>query len=145
MNNLLNPPAVVAWNTDKRYLGDLADHGVPMVPGELYALGEQVRLPRTGHVFVGPAVGTGTRRFNVKAATARVAELHNAGRSVVVQVSGAATETALVFLGGKPSHAFTARTRFRNLGCGLQRAGRRRGTGGHRRGGVALRAGPSGR
>ena len=29
--NLLNPPAVVAWNTDKRYLADLADAGVPTV------------------------------------------------------------------------------------------------------------------
>ncbi len=106
VKNLLNPPTVVAWNADRRYLGDLADRGVPTLPAELYAPGERVRLPRSGHVFVGPAIGTGTRRCNVKAAAARVAELHSAGHSVVVQASGAATETELVFIGGKPSHAF---------------------------------------
>jgi hypothetical protein len=106
VKNLLNPPAVVAWNVERRYLGDLADHGVPTVPGEVYAPGERVRLPRTGHVFVGPAVGTGTRRCDGKVAAAHVAELHAAGRSVLVQVSGTAAETELVFIGGKPSHAF---------------------------------------
>ena len=29
VRNLLNAPSVVAWNTDKRYLADLADAGVP--------------------------------------------------------------------------------------------------------------------
>ncbi len=106
VKNLLNPPAVVAWNVDRRYLADLADHGVPTVPGEVYAPGERVRLPRTGHAFVGPAVGTGTRRCGFKAATAHVAELQAAGRSVLVQPCGTAAETELVFIGGKPSHAF---------------------------------------
>ncbi len=32
VRNLLNAPEVVAWNTDKRYLADLADAGVPTVP-----------------------------------------------------------------------------------------------------------------
>jgi hypothetical protein len=58
--NLLNAPAVVAWNADRRYLGDLAHRGVPTV-----------------------------------------------GHSVFVQPGGPAAETALVFLGGEPSHAFT--------------------------------------
>ena len=44
--NLLNPPAVVAWNADRRYVGDLADRGVPTVPGEVVAPGERARLPR---------------------------------------------------------------------------------------------------
>ncbi len=30
---LVNPPDVLAWNTDKRYLQDLAGAGVPVVPG----------------------------------------------------------------------------------------------------------------
>jgi hypothetical protein len=106
VKNLLNPPAVVAWNVDRRYLGDLADRGVPTVPGELYAPGESVRLPRTGHVFVSPTVGTGTRRCDGKAATAHVAEFHAAGRSALVQPCGTAAETVLVFIGGQPSHAF---------------------------------------
>ena len=33
--NLLNPPDVVAWNTDKRYLGDLIDAGVPTLAEQL--------------------------------------------------------------------------------------------------------------
>ncbi len=106
VKNLLNPPAVIAWNADRRYMGDLADRGVPTVPGEIHAPGERILLPRKGHVFVGPAVGSGTRRCGGKAAAAYVAELHDAGRSVFVQPGGTAADTELVFLGGKPSHAF---------------------------------------
>src|SRR6516165_9486425 len=62
--NLLNAPTVVAWNAHRRYLADLAGRGVPTVAGEFFAPGERVRLPRTGDVFVGTAVGTGTRRFS---------------------------------------------------------------------------------
>jgi hypothetical protein len=106
--NLLNAPAVVAWNAERRYLGDLADRGVPTVPGEVFAPGNQARLPRTGHVFVSPTVGTGTRRCRDRAAAAAyIAEVHATGRSVFVQSGGSARETVLVFLGGKPSHAFT--------------------------------------
>jgi hypothetical protein len=106
VKNLLNPPAVVAWNADRRYLGDLADRGVPTVPGEVYAPGERIRFPRSGHVFVSPSVGTGARRGGGKAAMAYVAELHDAGCGAFVQSCGTAAETELVFLGGRPSHAF---------------------------------------
>jgi hypothetical protein len=110
--NLLNAPAVVAWNADRRYLGDLAHRGVPTVPGEVFGPGDRVRLPRTGHVFVGPTIGSRTRlcadNADRSAAAAYVAELHRAGHSVFVQPGGPAAETALVFLGGEPSHAFTS-------------------------------------
>ncbi|OSC40787.1 hypothetical protein [Mycobacterium decipiens] len=104
--NVLNARSVVAWNVDRRYLSDLADRGVPTVPGEVYAPGEQVRLPRKGQVFVGPTVGTGTRRCNARFAAEFVARLHAAGHAVLVQPGGPAVETVLVFLGGEPSHAF---------------------------------------
>jgi hypothetical protein len=105
--NLLNTPAVVAWNVDRRYLGDLAKRGVPTVPGEVFAPGERIRLPRTGHVFVSPAIGTGTRRCDDRsAATAYAGELHAAGQSVLVQPDDSTPETTLVFFGGEPSHAF---------------------------------------
>ena len=108
--NLLNPPAVVAWNVDRRYLADLADRGVPTVSGAVFAPGEPVRLPHSRSVFVSPAVGTGTRRFSDRsAAAAHVAELHEAGRRVLVQSAGADRQTVLIFLGGVPSHAFTTR------------------------------------
>lgn len=32
VRNLLNAPSVVAWNSDKRYLRDLSEAGVPIVP-----------------------------------------------------------------------------------------------------------------
>jgi hypothetical protein len=108
VQNLLNAPAVVSWNADRRYLTDLADRGVPTVRGEVYAVGERVELPRTGQVFVSPTVGTGTRCFTDRqAAAAHVAELHNAGQRALVQPAGADPQTVLVFLGGVPSHAFT--------------------------------------
>jgi hypothetical protein len=102
--NLLNPPAVVVWNTDRRYVTDLTDRGVPTVPGEVVAPGERARLPRRGDVFVGPAVGTGTRRFSDR--TAAAAYIAQSTRSVFVQPADRADETVLIFLGGKPSHAF---------------------------------------
>ena len=106
--HLLNAPAAVAWNADRRYLRDLAERGVPTLPGEVVAPGDRIRLPDSGHVFVGPTSGTGTQRFSDHvAAAAYVAERHQTGRSVWVQHGAAAPETVLLFLGGEPSHAFT--------------------------------------
>ena len=111
--NLLNPPAVVAWNADRRYLGDLARRGVPTVPGEAFAPGERVRLPRAHRIFVAPTVGTGTRRFSDRSAAAAFAvELQAAGHGVFAQPAEAAAETELVFLGGEPSHAFPSEPDF---------------------------------
>jgi hypothetical protein len=113
VHNLLNPPQVVAWNTDKRYLADLADAGVATVPSRFFAPGEKVRLPR-GEVVVKPAVGAGSvgaQRFtDPDAARRHAAELQADGRTVLVQPYDPRIEngeTALVFLGGLQSHAFT--------------------------------------
>jgi hypothetical protein len=111
--NLLNAPDVVAWNSDKRYLADLADAGVPTVPSRFFAPGERVRIP-TGEVVVKPAVGAGSvgaQRFvDAADAGAHAQALHAAGRTVLVQPYDPrieAGETALVFLSGEQSHAFT--------------------------------------
>lgn len=77
------------------------------MPGEVYVPGEPVRLPRKGQVFVGPTIGTGTRRCSARFAAEFVAQLHAAGQAVLVQPGGSGDETVLVFLGGEPSHAFT--------------------------------------
>ncbi|SOJ54862.1 Cycloserine biosynthesis protein DcsG [Mycobacterium simulans] len=107
VQNLLNAPAVVAWNSDRGYLGDLVDRGVPTLPWDRSSPGGPVRLPRDGRIFVSPSVGTGTRRFSDRSMAAEyVADLHAAGRSALVQPGGFAPEAVLVFLGGKPSHAF---------------------------------------
>jgi glutathione synthase/RimK-type ligase-like ATP-grasp enzyme len=112
--HLLNAPSVVAWNADKRYLLDLARHGVPTVPSTVFAPGEVVRLPGAEEVVVKPATGAGAvgaQRFTSSdAALAHAAALQARGAAVVVQPYDQrverAGETALVFLGGKPSHAF---------------------------------------
>ena len=113
VRNLLNAPEVVAWNTDKRYLADLADAGVPTVPSRFFAPGEPVRLPR-GEVVVKPAVGAGSvgaQRFTEPdEARAHAAALQAEGQTVLVQPYDPRIkdgETALVFLAGRQSHAFT--------------------------------------
>jgi len=111
--NLLNAPDVVAWNTDKRYLADLAAAGVPTVPSRFFAPGERLSLDG-GEVVVKPAVGAGSvgaQRFtDPDAAREHAATLQDAGRTVLVQPYDpriADGETAMVFLAGRQSHAFT--------------------------------------
>ncbi len=113
VRNLLNAPAVVAWNSDKHYLHDLAAAGIPTVPSSFLEPGDPVALPG-GELVVKPAIGAGsidTFRFvDTGAAEAHATALLDAGRSVLVQpydprVEGG--ETALVFVGGAQSHAFT--------------------------------------
>ncbi|PRC41725.1 hypothetical protein C6A85_000000114150, partial [Mycobacterium sp. ITM-2017-0098] len=112
VRHLLNAPAVVTWNVDKRYLQDLAAAGVPTVPSTFFAPGERVRIP-DGEVVVKPSVGAGSvgaLRFSDSAqACAHAEALQAAGRTALVQpydprISDG--ETALVFLGGQQSHAF---------------------------------------
>jgi glutathione synthase/RimK-type ligase-like ATP-grasp enzyme len=113
VQNLLNAPAVVAWNTDKHYLADLAEACVPTVPSRCFAPGERVQVP-DGEVVVKPAVGAGSvgalRFSGPAAARSHVAALQAEGRTVLVQPYDPRVEngeTALVFFGGRQSHAFT--------------------------------------
>jgi glutathione synthase/RimK-type ligase-like ATP-grasp enzyme len=111
--HLINSAQIVEWNTDKRYLDDLHRMGVPVVPTGYFAVGDKVSVP-DGEVVVKPAVGagsTGAQRFvDASEALAHAAALHANGRAVLVQPYDpriADGETALVFLGGQESHAFT--------------------------------------
>lgn len=113
VRHLLNPPEVVAWNTDKRYLADVAAAGVPIVPSWFFEPGERVRIP-DGEVVVKPSVGAGSvgaQRFtDAKQARRHAEALQADGRTVLVQSYDARVkdgETALVFLSGRQSHAFT--------------------------------------
>ncbi len=113
VRNLLNSPAVVAWNTDKHYLHDLAVAGVPVVESEFFEPGQDVHLP-AGEVVVKPAIGMGSigaQRFTDNAkAREHAAVLQESGSAVLVQPYHPKVEdgeTAMVFLGGAPSHAFT--------------------------------------
>src|SRR5262249_47567110 len=58
---VLNPLPVLEWNTDKqRYLTDLAAAGVPVVPTEFVAPGEELDPP-DGPFVVKPAISAGGR------------------------------------------------------------------------------------
>ena len=112
---LLNAPAVVAWNADKRYLLDLARAGLRIVATEHLAPGAPL-APPPGRFVVKPAVGAGAQGAAVfdearhEAARRHVAALHGAGGDVLVQpyldaVDGDEGETALAFIDGRLSHA----------------------------------------
>ena len=116
---LLNPAPVVEWNTDKRYLRDLADAGMPVVPTLFLEPGDDPDgwEPPLGatDIVVKPAVSAGSRdtaRHHVEtsldAARAHVRGLLEAGRTVMVQpyldAVDTAGETAVLFIGGEYSH-----------------------------------------
>ena len=103
-----NRAEVVRWTLDKRYLAELAQAGLPVVPTSFGALGDGA-----GPVVVKPAVGAGSRhaaRFDdPEAARAHVERLHAEDHIAMVQpyLEGVdeAGETALLYLGGEFSHA----------------------------------------
>jgi glutathione synthase/RimK-type ligase-like ATP-grasp enzyme len=112
---LLNPPAILAWSSDKRYLDDLAVAGVPVVPTAYAAPGEAMAWPAADEVVVKPVVSAGsldTDRYPAGRradAEAHVARLHADGRPAMAQpyMAGVerAGEIALVHIGGAFSHA----------------------------------------
>ncbi len=118
---VVNAPAVLHWNLDKRYLRDLEAAGVPTVPtswvepaGDGGGAGPPGRLPE-GEIVVKPAVSGGgyqTARYEAhehEAARAHLAALLASGRTAMVQpyqpAVDAEGEVGLVFLGGAFSHA----------------------------------------
>ena len=130
---LLNPPAVVRWNTDKHYLLELAQQGIPVVPtrfvepGSIAAqqierfLGDGADALTAGRTdsfaefVVKPSIGAGSkdtaryRRHEVARATDHLARLLAQGRSAMLQPYlgrvDEVGETALIYLGGEFSHA----------------------------------------
>lgn len=113
---LVNSPAIVEWNTDKRYLGELAEAGLPVVETAFLSPGEAFAAPSCEYV-VKPTVSAGSRdtaRFaggaaEASQAAALVEAIHGSGRTVMVQpyvVSvDARGETALLYFDGAFSHA----------------------------------------
>lgn len=130
LTRLANPVEIIRWNTDKRYLLDLASKGLPVVPTEILdplasatelseIEGTVLGLARhTGasEIVVKPAVSAGARdteRYSldlIGAAAGHAASLLDAGRAVLVQPYLAAVdtqgETGLVYTGDAYSHAF---------------------------------------
>lgn len=110
--HVLNPAEIIRWNTDKRYLRDLAAAGVPVVPTRW----DPDDIPADWPEYViKPAVSIGsldTARWGPgeeDAARAHLRSLRSAGRTVMAQpylsAVDTAGETALVFREGEFSHA----------------------------------------
>ncbi|QQP98604.1 ATP-grasp domain-containing protein [Lysobacter enzymogenes] len=123
-SRLLNPWPVLRWNSDKRYLADLAARGVPVVPtafvepdmDPLPALQEFLAAHADAEEFVvKPTVSAGSRdtqryvRAQEFAAANHLARLLDEGRGAMLQPYLAAVdrdgETALIHFNGVFSHA----------------------------------------
>jgi hypothetical protein len=114
-DRLQNPPAIVEWNTDKAYLKELEEAGLPVVHTELVAPGAPFTPPH-GEYVVKPTVSAGSRdtaRFHGDADEDRarrlVESIHASGRTAMVQPYVASVdergETALLHFDGAFSHA----------------------------------------
>lgn len=108
-----NAPELIRWNSDKRYLADLASAGLPVVETTFVAPGEPA--PHlAGEVVIKPSVSAGGRdtgRFGPDSATAGaelIERIGSDGRTAMLQPylgrveeSG---ETAVVMVDGEVSH-----------------------------------------
>jgi hypothetical protein len=114
-SRLENDPSTIRWNTDKRYLLDLERGGAPIIPTWVTPPDGTWSAPPVPEYVVKPAVGAGSRgarRFRADQAEhagAHAARLQREGANVITQPYLAsvddAGETALVYLGGRYSHA----------------------------------------
>ena len=117
---LYNPPALVRWNLDKRYLAELEGRGVRIVPTRFFDAGAKVDLAALvgeagwSHAIVKPAVSGGaarTHRFAASEAHALQGELDDILKTTGALVQPFLDEIArvgehsLLFFGGEFSHA----------------------------------------
>jgi hypothetical protein len=109
---LRNSVELLRWNTDKTYLRDVARAGLPVVPTG-WDPTDAGQLPDAAEWVVKPSVSAGSRdtaRWTGPAAVLEhAAALVRAGRTAMVQpyLAGVDTvgETAMLFIGGRFSHA----------------------------------------
>lgn len=119
-----NPPQVLRWSTDKRYLRELSEAGLPVVPTVVVPAGASAdvraeALASAGgvdEVVVKPVDGAGSRGvLRAAADDSRMADhlagLLAGGRDALVQPYLSAVdvvgERAVVYLDGECSHALT--------------------------------------
>ncbi len=114
IERLANPADILEWNTDKRYLADLATAGVPTVPTIWIEESATFQMP-DGELVVKPTVGaggTGAARFG-PGERALVLDHTNSlldrGMTVMVQpyleLIERVGERGLIYLGNRFSHA----------------------------------------
>jgi glutathione synthase/RimK-type ligase-like ATP-grasp enzyme len=115
---LVNPYEVIAWNSHKSYLLDLAYAGVPMIPTALVAAGapvaEQLAMLEEyeGEVVIKPAIAVGGVGALRAVARSTEASDHLAAMATDVDMlvqpfepTVTDGEVSLIFLGGEYSHA----------------------------------------
>jgi len=112
-SRLHNAPELVRWNSDKRYLGDLASAGIPVVDTTYVAPGD-ASPGLDGEVVVKPTISAGAKdsgRFSQRThaqALDLIERIHRTGRTVMIQPYQHSVdtlgETAIVCLDGEPSH-----------------------------------------
>jgi glutathione synthase/RimK-type ligase-like ATP-grasp enzyme len=108
---LQNPLAVLEWNSHKRYLLELADAGVPVVPTRLVPAGSRPDRLGPGRVVVKPAVSAGGRGASIGLGPELdedLAGLVALGDTLVqpaVESIGTEGEVSLIRLGDRWSHA----------------------------------------
>lgn len=114
---LANPPDVLAWNSDKRYLRDLAEAGIATVPTLWLGPGEALDHVPWGRFVVKPAISAGGRSSasyeapDLGAAQRHVAAITAAGGVAMVQphlrsIDGEG-EVGVYVIGGEITHAIT--------------------------------------
>jgi glutathione synthase/RimK-type ligase-like ATP-grasp enzyme len=111
---LVNAEALLAWNSDKAYLAELAAAGIRTVPTTWVPPGASWHPPARDYV-IKPAVSSGgieAARYvsqGVEVAERHVERLHRQGQTAMVQPYlpsvDAHGETALIFFGDRFSHA----------------------------------------
>ncbi|MGC1208343.1 MAG: hypothetical protein WA880_10365, partial [Ornithinimicrobium sp.] len=116
VTTLANDAATLSWNTDKRYLLDLAAGNVPIVPSTFIEPGQSPQHDLLdGEHVAKPSVSAGSKDtlrlgpHEADRSTAHVERILASGRTALIQpyVEGIDTdgETALLFIDGKFSHA----------------------------------------
>ncbi|AGL18894.1 RimK family alpha-L-glutamate ligase [Actinoplanes sp. N902-109] len=114
---ILNPPRLIRWNIDKRYLDDLRERGVSCVPyvfceTTAEAAAAVAKLP--GRAVIKPSVSAGSRDTGLfepgdPAAAALVTRILAAGKTVMVQPAAETVitggENALFFYAGVYAYA----------------------------------------
>ena len=115
---LCNDAATVAWNTDKRYLAELAAAGAAVVPTTWVEPGSLWTPPAAGQWVIKPAISAGSRntgRYDLgidaqrDQAVAHAARLASVGKVTMIQPYLGAIdvrgETGMIFIDGTFSHA----------------------------------------
>jgi glutathione synthase/RimK-type ligase-like ATP-grasp enzyme len=118
--DLWNPLAMIEWNLHKRYLLELAQRGVPIVPTELVARNDSTTVcevaDRRGwaDIIIKPAISAGSIDIGRFQPEERAAQAHAdrllAARDILIQSYAPAIEQrgeiSLVVIDGEFSHAF---------------------------------------